>query len=61
MVFIQYFHLVLNFLQSFINLKIFEINTESNQKKKDSIFIFLPIKKLENGLLKVKLKTDNVL
>lgn len=60
MVFIQYFHLVLNFLQSFINLKIFEINTESNQKK-DSIFIFLPIKKLENGLLKVKLKTDNVL
>lgn len=30
-------------------------------KKKDSIFIFLLIKKLENGLLKVKLKIDNVL
>lgn len=53
------FHLV-EFLTEIYKLKNIS-NKHWIEPKKNSIFIFLPIKKLENGLLKVKLKTDNVL
>lgn len=59
--FYSIFSLSSEFLTEFYKLKNIWNKHWIEPKKKDSIFIFLPIKKLENGLLKVKLKTDNVL